>query len=81
MLSAREQQSAIEVLLKAAMAGTFLVKALREFEGVSRAELARRTGMPVSRFLGEEEARLSFADDELDSIAAALDVPVDLLLD
>jgi hypothetical protein len=38
-------------------------------------------GMPVSRFLGEEGARLSFADDELDSIAAALEVPTDLLLD
>jgi hypothetical protein len=35
----------------------------------------------MSRFLGEEGARLSFADAELDNLAVALDVPIDLLSD
>lgn len=76
-----EHQRALQALLRGAMAGISPVAVMRTFRGVSAEELASRTGMPLARVLGVESRRLQFTDDELDAIAAALAVPVDLLLE
>lgn len=64
----------------AAKSGTSLVTALRTFRNLSDLELAAKTGMPVARFGSAADHRLSVTDDELDQIATALGVEVDLLM-
>jgi hypothetical protein len=81
LLTPEENERALSAALRAALAGSSLIREMRAFRRVSVEELAARTGMPVARFKAEEERRLSFTDVELDAIAAALNVPVDLLLD
>src|SRR5688572_14346339 len=61
--------------------GGSLVLAARLVRKVSEEDSAARTGMPVARFRGEVKADITFTPDELDQIAAVLDVPVDLLMD
>jgi hypothetical protein len=69
------------VVALAARHRTSLVTALRQHKGMPEAELASRSGMPVARFQGEAAGRITFTEDELDRIAAALAVEVDLLMD
>jgi hypothetical protein len=63
------------------MTGASAVATMRVLRDMSQAELARRTDMPVARIIAVEEGRLKLTGDETDTVAVALHLSVDLLLD
>ncbi len=80
-MSIAEYERALEARRRGAMAGLSPLAVMRIFRSVSHDELARRLGMPVARIRGAESGRLTLTEKETAAVAAALGVPVDLLVD